>query len=110
MAYESDRVSVGRRVQEIQELCGEKDDNVAFARRLNQAASELGFPEAWNPNRLAKVRTGTQGISIEDMTVVARVDPKQRGYTYVAFGIAVHKNEDAWTVLARMAKKKGKSA
>lgn len=105
MAYESDRVSVGRRVAEIQELCGDKDDNVSFAQRLNAAAHELGFAEAWNPNRLAKVRTGAQGIAVDDMTVVARLDPKQRGYTYVAFGIAVKKGEDAWAVLARMAKK-----
>lgn len=105
MAYQSDRVSVGRRVQEIQELCGDLDDNVAFAQRLNSAAGEMGFEQAWNPNRLAKVRTGAQGLGQEDVYVLARVDPKQRGPTYVTHGIAVSKGEDAWAVLARMAKK-----
>lgn len=110
MVYDSDRASVSQRFREIQELNEEGKDNVAFSNRLNDAAKELGFPPEWTSNKVSKVRGATLGIDVADMTVVARVDPKQRGYTYVAFGIPVTPGEDAWTVLARMAKKRGKSA
>lgn len=107
MPYASDRVSRGKRVQEVQESIG--DDNNAFADRLNATSRELGLPETWHPVRLSKVRNGTQDLSIEDMTVIARLDPKQRGWTWISFGIAVSKGEDPWAVLARNAKR-GKSA
>lgn len=100
-----DKVSRGRRLVEIQELCGEGKDNRAFAARLNAAARELGLEEVWHHTRVSKVRTGTQDLSIEDSTVLARVDPKQRGWTWPAYGIVLRKNEDAWTVLARTAKR-----
>lgn len=105
MAYDSDRASVSKRFREIQDLNGEGDDNVAFSSRLNAAAKELGFPPDWTSNKVSKVRGATLGIDVADMTVVARVDPEQRGYTYVAFGIAITKGEDAWKALARAAKK-----
>lgn len=110
MPYESDRASVSKRFREIQELCGhakpgEQPDNAAFSDQLNAAAEELGFTPDWTSNQVSKVRGATLGIDTTGMTIVARVDPKQRGYTYVAFGIAVAKGEDPWTVLARTAKK-----
>lgn len=92
-------------MQEIQALCGEENDNPAFMARLNAAAVEMGIQSHWAGSRLSKVRTGTQDLSIEDMTVVARIDPKQRGWTYVSYGIPLKRGEDAWAVLERIAKR-----
>lgn len=100
----ADRVSRGRRVQEIQALCGYEDDNIGFAKRLNEAAGELGLHSNWHPTRLSKVRNGTQDLPIEDMAVIAYLDPKQRGWTYVSFGLPLKKGEDAWDALAKTAK------
>src|SRR4051812_31108881 len=106
---ESDRISRGRRVQEIQFLCGYGEgklaDNRGFAAKLNEAARHLGLEEEWKPERLSKVRSGTQDLSVEDMTVLAYVDPERRGWTWIAYGLPVSKGEDAWVALARMAKK-----
>lgn len=109
MAYESDRTAISRRFREIQKLVGEDDDNVAFADRLNAAARELGFEQNWTANKVSKVRGATLGTNTEDAYVLARIDPKQRGQTYVTHGIAVTKGEDAWTVLAKAAKKQTKA-
>ena len=102
MALEGDPISRGRRVQEIQGSAGA----MAFANRLNAIATELDFPAAWTPARLSKVRNGTQDLSIEDMTVIARADSQKRGWTWVSYGVALDPGEDAWAVLARMAKKR----
>src|ERR1700745_713389 len=77
MTLAADRVSRGKRVQEIQEEL--KEGNEAFADRLNRVANELGLDESWNATRVSKVRSGLQDLSIEDATVLARVDPQQRG-------------------------------
>jgi hypothetical protein len=103
MTLAADRVSRGKRVQAIQEEL--KEGNEPFAERLNRAASELGLDASWNPTRVSKVRSGLQDLSIEDATVLARVDPQQRGWTWVSYDVAVKKGEDAWAVLARSAKK-----
>lgn len=100
----ADRVSRGRRVLEIQNLCGYEDDNIGFARRLNEAAGELGLDPNWHATRLSKVRNGTQDLSIEDMAVLAYLDPQRRGWTFVSFGLPLKKGEDAWDALAKTAK------
>ena len=107
---QSDRVSRGLRVQEIQELAGMEDDNIAFAAELNRCARRLGIRESWHATRLSKVRGGTQGLSIEDMTVIALADPKRRGWTWVSFGLAVRAGEDAFEVLEREAAKRKRKA
>lgn len=109
VSYDSDRSAVSRRFREIQQLWGEEADNEAFADRLNAAASELGFSENWTANRVSKLRGATQGISTEDAYVIARVDPKLRGMTYVTHGIAVSKGEDAAAALARAAKRQARN-
>jgi hypothetical protein len=106
MALEGDRVSRGRRVQELQA----DEPAMEFCIRLNSIASELGLPAAWNPARLSKVRNGIQDLSMDDAAVLARADPQQRGWTWIAYGVAARKGEDAWAVLARTAKKGSKSA
>lgn len=101
MTLAGDRVSRGKRVQEIQ---GD-EPAMQFCNRLNAFAAELGFPAVWSPARLSKVRNGTQDLDADDMTVLSRSDPKGRGYTWIAYGITVAKGEDAWAVLARAARK-----
>lgn len=110
MVLASDRVSRGMRVQEIQRACGygegPRADNAGFAERLNEAAVELGLDSDWTVSKLSKIRHGTQGMSIEDATVIAYLDGKQRGWTWVAFNVAVGIGEDPYATLAKQAKKK----
>lgn len=106
MEIANDRPSIARRFVEIQELAGMEGDNRAFADLLNGAAKELGLPAEWNPGRVSKLRGGMQGLSPEDNMVIARVDPKRRGYTWPAFGIPVAAGDDPWDVLARNAKRR----
>lgn len=101
MPLDGDKAARGRRVQEIQA----STDAMDFCNQLNAAARELGFDASWSPSRLSKVRNGTQDLSIDDATVLARFDPKGRGWSWIAYGVAV-KGEDAWTVLARAKKSK----
>lgn len=105
VAYESDRSAVATRFIEIQKLVGDEKDNVAFAARLNAAAKELGFEQDWTANRVSKVRNVLLGTDAEDAYVIARVDPKDRGPTYVTHGVAVDKGKSPWAVLAQLAKK-----
>lgn len=110
MVLASDRVSRGKRVQEIQRACGygegKKADNAGFTERLNSAARELGMDANWTKERLSKVRSGTQDLSIEDVTVIASLDKERRGEAWVAHGIAVAPGDDPFAVLARAAKKR----
>lgn len=104
----SDRVSRGKRVQEIQRDCGFDENNIGFARLLNESAERLGLEPAWHPTRLSKVRNGTQDLSVEDATVIAYVDPQQRGWTWISFGVAAGDGENPYDVLVRNAKKRPK--
>ena len=110
MVLASDRVSRGRRVQAIQEACGfgtgKSADNVGFTQRLNEASRQAGFGEYWTKERLSKIRSGVQDLTIEDVTVLASLDPEQRGEPWVAHGVAVKKGEDPFAALARLAKKR----
>lgn len=109
MVLAVDRVSRGRRVQEIQKACGfgegKTADNVGFTAELNRAARELGLEPNWTKERLSKVRNGVQDLSIEDATVIAYLDEERRGWTWPAFGVAQRHGEDAYAALARLAKK-----
>lgn len=103
-----DRISRGRRVQEIQTDRGFEEDGAGFTVLLNRAAEDLQLSPIWTQSRLSKVRSGIQDLSIEDMTVIAYLDPKKRGWTWIAYGVAAAVGEDPYTVLSRGATKKPK--
>lgn len=86
-----DRMTRARRVREIQKavLPNDEDDNVEFSKRLLSAAREIGIKHpAMNPNRVAKLRTGAQLLQFEDAALLAAVDPDERGWLWLVFGIS----------------------
>jgi hypothetical protein len=60
----------------------------AFAGVLNDAAEQLGFDPYWTGPKITNTEKGKRDLSIEDVAIVARVDPKKRGWFWVAFGRA----------------------
>jgi hypothetical protein len=109
VAVEADRISRGIRVQEIQKARGygeePKPNNAGFVVILNQTSAALGIDSEWTVSKLSKIRHGTQGMSIEDMTVMARLDDRHRGWTWVAYGLGVKPGGDAFAALAKEAKR-----
>lgn len=84
-----DRQSRSERVKALQKLLGFEKKSGAFVVELNRIATELGLPPSWSPARLSKMRTAVQDLSLEDAAVFAALDPKERGWEWIAFGEAL---------------------
>lgn len=97
-----------QRAKEIRDSLGDRQED--FALRLTAAAKTLGLPLRYAPGDISKIENEYRRISIEDATVYAYVDPKKRGWTWVPYGVPLTKGEDAWSVLAKAAKRGAKSA
>lgn len=77
----------------------------AFAERLQEAANTIGAETVWRANKVTNVELGIRKLSVDDALAYAHLDPKTRGWTWVLRGVPLANGEDAWTVLARHAKK-----
>ena len=76
--------SIGDRVRSIRELRGEKQPEYATA--LNAAAKRLKLPKNYSVSTISRLETGRQEITLEDVLIIAAVDPEKRGRDWLAWG------------------------
>lgn len=78
----------------------ERDEEQAeFAMRLNEAAAALNLPGRYDGFAVSRRETGRKALDAQDFATVAMLDPKRRGWMWVAFGKAVTVGKDARALL-----------
>jgi transcriptional regulator with XRE-family HTH domain len=83
--------TVGDRVREIREERGEQQPE--FAASMTKAAKELGIAETYNNTMVSKMETGGRKVTLEDARVIARLDRKKRGRSWLAWGDATEEQK-----------------
>src|SRR4051812_46961163 len=79
------RRAEGDRVRTVREALGENQP--AFARRLSEAAQNLGLIWLRYDNTIvSKLEIGARDLSTDDTVVVAAIDPERRGKLWLAWG------------------------
>jgi hypothetical protein len=58
-----------------------------FAGRMRSTASGLGLPDVYDKVKVSKIETGVRDLSLEDVAVLEAMDPRKRGWHWVAFGV-----------------------
>ena len=76
--------TVGSRVRAIREERGEKQPE--FAAALSAAAKRLRMPLAYDNTMVSKMETGMRAVTIEDIAVIASLDPQGRQKSWLAWG------------------------
>lgn len=84
VATSEDTFGVRERMLAIREE--RKDRQGDFAARLNQAAESLGVPTRYTQDMVSKMENGGRTIFIEDVAVLALVDPRRRGKLWLGWG------------------------
>lgn len=86
-------LNVGDRVRMIREARGEKQPE--FAAAMNGAAKALGVDERYDNTKVSKMEIGGRAVSLDDVRVIASLDPEKRGLLWLAWGDAVaHQSVD----------------
>lgn len=70
----------------IREARGEKQPE--FAAALNAAAVRLGVQARYDGTTVSKIETGMRRVTLEDIELVAAIDPEQRGREWLGWGAA----------------------
>lgn len=104
MQDELDEATRGGRFAAIRAELGVS--GIVYAERLNDAAEGMGLPRYWTGPKVTNTEKGKRDLSTEDALIVAKVDPRNRGWTWPMYGVPLKQGEDAYAVLARFAKKR----
>lgn len=78
--------NVKNRIREIREARGEKQPE--FAAVLNNAAKRLSIDMTYNNTTVSKMETGARSVTLEDVMIIASVDPLGRPREWLAWGEA----------------------
>lgn len=84
VATSEDTFGVRGRMLAIREERKERQGD--FAARMNQAAETLGVPTRYTQDMVSKMENGGRTIFIEDVAVLALVDPQSRGKLWLGWG------------------------
>jgi transcriptional regulator with XRE-family HTH domain len=76
--------TVGERVRQIREARGEKQPE--FATALNAAAVRLGITARYDGTTVSKLETGMRRATLEDIELIAAIDPGDRGRDWLGWG------------------------
>jgi transcriptional regulator with XRE-family HTH domain len=76
--------TTGDRMRSIRELRGEKQPE--FATELTRAAKRLRLDVTYEGSKVSRLESGRQIFTLEDVTIVASVDPEKRGREWLAWG------------------------
>ncbi len=105
---EIDESTRGKRVRAIRDALGITGEG--FADRLNDAAEQMGLSRYWTSPKITNTEKDKRDLSFEDAIAIAHLDPKPRGWMWVAWGFSTRSGEDAFAAFARNAKRRGKGA
>lgn len=57
-----------------------------FAKRVNAIASRYGMKATYDHSVISKIENGIRNVSIEEVPLFAALDPKERGWMWMAWG------------------------
>ena len=76
--------SQGDRVRIVREAMGKQQGE--FADALNTKAAESGLRARYDNTAISKLENGRRDLSVNDLFLIAALDPKQRGERWLAYG------------------------
>lgn len=93
------RIQRGVRVRLIRkalEMGGE-----AFAQELERLSASLGVPVNYDAAKLSKIERGGRDLTAEEATIIASIDPEDRGAGWLIFGDVARKmGQRGWKQVA----------
>lgn len=76
--------TIGDRIRKVRERRGEKQPE--FAAAMNEAAQVLGIADRYDNTKVSKMEIGSRDVTLQDVQVIASIDPEKRGRRWLAWG------------------------